>query len=118
MIAGATGGEVCSLCNTRVTGLEMVSSGGGLAGISPDASYVGDSGCAPKLTPHSYNKQSPFTPAWGLVSSTFALKWVWGTVQSRPQCVFHTVHTCYARTCPTFSRSGSLRGLTSTLGTA
>ena len=92
MIAGATGGEVCSLCNTRVTGLEMVSSGGGLAGISPDASYVGDSGCAPKLTPHSYNKQSPLTPAWGLVSSTFALKWVWE--RSSPiLCVYSTLST-------------------------
>ena len=40
--------------------------------------YVGDSGCAPKLTPHSYNKMSPFTPALGLLSSTFAIKFTPG----------------------------------------
>ena len=30
-------------------------------------------GCAPKVTRQSYNQASPFTPAVGLVSSTFAI---------------------------------------------
>ncbi|GAX81123.1 hypothetical protein CEUSTIGMA_g8557.t1 [Chlamydomonas eustigma] len=78
IFAGATGPEVCGLCNNRVTGLEMVSPGGGLSGVSTNVVYVGDAGCAEKLTPNSYNLVSPFTPAVGLLSSTFALEFTPG----------------------------------------
>ncbi len=36
------------------------------------------SGCHPKLSLKSYNQQSPFTPARGLVSATFATSFTIG----------------------------------------
>ncbi len=52
---GMSGPDVCSLCQRRV-----------------DSSNL-DPGCHPKLARTSYNQQSPFTPATGMLGSVFAL---------------------------------------------
>jgi hypothetical protein len=60
LIIGQSDPYVCTLCVSRQDGGAM------------------DPGCHPKLVKTSYNKNSPFGPARGMVAATFATAWVPG----------------------------------------
>ncbi len=57
LFVGQSSADLCSVC----------------ASLSPR-----DSGCHPKPSRQSYNQRSPFTPARGLVSATFATSFTIG----------------------------------------
>jgi hypothetical protein len=64
LIIGQSDPYMCGLCVNRREGGTM------------------DPGCAPKMVPRGNNKNSPFTPARGLVSSVFATAFVPGALST------------------------------------
>ncbi|KXZ47885.1 hypothetical protein GPECTOR_32g498 [Gonium pectorale] len=73
VVAGRTHPEVCSMCAVRA-----------------------DPGCHPKLSTKSYNKYDPFTPAVGLLSSSFAIEFTKGP-ETKPWDAAHGYQTVLGR---------------------